>query len=113
MGAMSCAWAPIESSRTAAETKPIFLVIAALLVGFVSPGCRLCTVGALSHNGPPNGKHDIAERHPSPRSYSSTASSSTCAPAAHCSKVVDSASLWLMPSWQGTKIMVVGATREA
>ena len=49
--------------------------------------------------------------HPSRRSYSSTALSNTCAPAAHSSKLVDSASLWEMPPAQGTKIIVVGATR--
>ncbi|HEX8808307.1 MAG TPA: lysozyme inhibitor LprI family protein [Xanthobacteraceae bacterium] len=43
---------------------------------------------------------------PSRRSYSSTALSNTCAPAAHCSKLVHSASFRL-----GTKTMVVGATR--
>ena len=53
----------------------------------------------------------IPAAHAKPRSYSRTASSRTCAPAAHCAKVVDSASLWLMPFRQGTKIMVVGATR--
>jgi hypothetical protein len=49
--------------------------------------------------------------HPSLRSYSSTALSSTWAPAAHSVKLVDSASLCEMPPAQGTKIMVVGATR--
>ena len=43
-------------------------------------------------------------------SYVSTACSSTCAPMAHCSCEVNSASLWLMPSRHGTKIMAVGAT---
>jgi uncharacterized protein YecT (DUF1311 family) len=45
------------------------------------------------------------------RSYSSTALSRTCAPAAHCSKLVHSASLCEIPPRLGTKIMVVGATR--
>ena len=49
--------------------------------------------------------------HPSRRSYSRTALSRTCAPAAHSSKLVDSASLCEMPPRHGTKIMVVGATR--
>ena len=49
--------------------------------------------------------------HPNVRSYSNTALSSTWAPAAHSSKLVDSASLCEMPPAQGTKIMVVGATR--
>jgi hypothetical protein len=53
----------------------------------------------------------VTRPHPNRRSYSSTALSSTCAPAAHSSKLVDSASLWEMPPAQGTKIMVVGATR--
>src|SRR6516165_8174535 len=48
---------------------------------------------------------------PSRRSYSSTAFSRSCAPAAHCSKLVHSASLWEIPPRLGTKIMVVGATR--
>src|SRR5215472_16487811 len=48
---------------------------------------------------------------PSRRSYSSTALSRTCAPAAHCSKLVHSASLWEIPPRLGTKIIVVGATR--
>jgi len=48
---------------------------------------------------------------PSLRSNSSTALSSTWAPAAHSSKLVDSASLCEIPPAQGTKIMVVGATR--
>src|SRR5271154_5867919 len=48
---------------------------------------------------------------PKRRSNSNTALSKTCAPAAHSSKLVDSASLCEMPPAQGTKIMVVGATR--
>ena len=56
-------------------------------------------------------KDAVVRLSPSRRSNSSTALSKTCAPAAHSSKLVDSASLCEMPPAQGTKIMVVGATR--
>lgn len=41
----------------------------------------------------------------------STLSSSTCAPAAQSSGLVYSASLWLMPLAEGTKIIPAGSTR--
>ena len=43
------------------------------------------------------------------RACSSIACNSTSAPAAMCSGMASSSSLWLMPSLQGTKIMPVGA----
>ena len=52
----------------------------------------------------------LVQRPPSFASSASAASSSTWAPAAQCSSVALSASLWLRPSLQGTKIMAVGVT---
>jgi Cu(I)/Ag(I) efflux system membrane protein CusA/SilA len=48
---------------------------------------------------------------PTTSAFSSTACSSTSAPAEAHSGVMFSASLWLMPSMQGVKIMAAGATR--
>ena len=77
-------------------------------------GSSDCTVIALSPSGllGMTVAIDPLRAHPSRRSNSSTALSSTCAPAAHSSGVVDSASLCEMPPAQGTKIIVVGATRD-
>lgn len=49
--------------------------------------------------------------HPSTSAFSSTACISTLAPAVAQSGLMSSASLWLIPSTQGVKIIEVGATR--
>jgi hypothetical protein len=88
---------------------------------FGGAACGMCSIDAPIIESVIRSRNDAwlnlvrptraASTHVNPRSYSRTASSRTCAPAAHCSKAVDSASLWLMPLRQGTKIIVVGATR--
>ena len=55
---------------------------------------------------------ELSRAPPSFASSASAASSSTWAPAAQCSMVALSASLWLRPSLQGTKIMAVGVMRD-
>src|SRR5215469_11612526 len=77
-----------------------------------SDGSGLCGArNSTSCAAPSVLRSNLSTVQPSRRSYSSTALSRTCAPAAHCSKLVHSASLWEIPPRLGTKIIVVGATR--